>query len=360
MADEMGKTIFVNIKTELDKQSLNQIEKQFKESTLGKLNLTDEEKKAFLDEFRASKEKQMQTETYKKFSEELKKMGIGKDLIKEFEKNIPKETFKERLSKMGEEFSESFADTIKNFVLKGSKSVAARFGTIVASMLIEAAQKIAEIIKDAFKEAKEEIADLATYDLQNSLFYNREASSLYLNYGLQGEDAYAFNKASQMLGYSGFSELMSNPWTMNEEMYIEFQELVSMYKDQYKESKEFSLEYQKFQLEFKEFKEEFMMEFMDIFIQNKDIIIGAMKAIMKILDGVLKIVDWLTNALSFGGRTEAEKSGAVYDILGIEGSSNNSLSFVMNNTYNGIGQKDQEWISNTNNITLSQAKRIYK
>lgn len=338
MADEYKKSLVVNVKPELDKTSVEKFQEEFSSIILH----TDIES---INKFKDEKESDYQKEVVKALKD-IKKEGKkdngeggqGKKPIKG-----PRDSEGDRNSNP---FVKAFGGEIKSYFLGGSANVTTFIATRLAKVLTDALDKLKEIFEDAWSDLREVINS----SIGSSGKFNAVTSSLYARYGITGANAYALQGALKETGYGNIETLLDNPWTLTPEIQNNLKDWFKLYKEQYESSKELSDAYQEFTIEFQKAQMEIKNSIIDFIVQNKDLIIGALNAILSIMNGINDIIEMIS------GRSESERRDAAYDIISSTGNTVSS-TFTMNNTYNGIGEKDATWIANTNSLAYAQIKK---
>ena len=362
MADEYKKTLTINVKPELDKASAEKIQKELS-STTSHIDTED------INKFKDVKESNYIKEIVKILTDIKKEVGKissgggkksdngdgddGKDKESKEEKDKRSKkvmesslTTSQKIKKSLTDFGNSFTGQLKGTFLQGAQSFSALIGTKLAQVSLDALDKLKALFEDAWNDLK----NVINSSIENSGRFNATTSSLYAQYGITGANAYALQGALKETGYGDIETLLNNPWTLTPEIQENLKDWFELYKEQYESSKELSDAYQEFEIEFQKAQMEIKNSIIDFIVENKDLIIGALNAILTIMNGINDIIEFVS------GRSGSEKRDAAYDIISSSGNTVNS-TFTMNNTYNGIGEKDATWIANTNSLAYAQIKK---
>src|SRR5690554_2669226 len=174
------------------------------------------------------------------------------------------ETFK-NLKIMLDDLSESTKQTANKSIVR--KLIKDKLGNILESI----GDALTDFLKDTFNTAKERIFDMASYDLQNSLFTNSSAREQALKYGIMDPaQNYALSQVMGELGMSPESE--EDLMFMNPAQQEKFAERMGYWSGKYTElaNKDFFRTVQEFQLEWSEFKYGMELGMIEFFMQNKD------------------------------------------------------------------------------------------
>lgn len=360
MADEYKKTLVINVKPELDKASAEKIQEELS-STTSRIDVED------INKFKDVKESDYIKEIVKILTDIKKEVsGISaggdkksdsgdskKDKESSEEKNKRSKKVMEnslasfqKIKKSFTDFGNSFTGQLKGAFLQGAQSFSSLIGVKLAGVLLDAINNLKALFEDAWNDLK----NVINSSIENSGRFNATTSSLYAQYGITGENAYALQGALKETGYGDIDTLLNNPWTLTPEIQENLKDWFELYKEQYKSSKELSDAYQEFEIEFQKAQMEIKNSLIDFIVENKDLIIGALNAILNIMNGINEIIEFV------GGRGESERRDAAYDIISSSGNTISS-TFTMNNTYNGIGEKDATRIANTNSLAYAQIKK---
>ena len=349
-------------------QSLIKIKNDFQNLAIVKNNLfSDKEladiKKVYdteqekLYKINTLKQEIEELETYDKSNNNLEEM---KRLLKQLQGDIDYETDDTSSKKEGKlkTFGKSFKNEFKEWfddmkdMSRLAKSVFNNIKMTIAGWARKALASIKQFVKDAITEIKE----MASWSSTSNVF-NKDAASMYMNYGLTGKDAYAMSKALETQGFGSIDEYLENLPFMNQQQLDYMKEIAEISAEDYDNSIETSKVFQEFEKEYAVFKKELQSSLIDFFMSNKDVIIGFFKFAMNALDGILKVVTALTEFFTGPkSRTESERKQAMADILGITSTSTttnttNNKQVKIDNTFNGVGKADQSWLTNVGQMT---------
>lgn len=398
MANSYTKSLTLNLRTLLDRNSVKEVEEQIDDvKRLAKIKWIDEDAfkqaankiKADFNNLEIVKQGLIQGEdlervrqAYQEQQEALAKIEILKKEIAEIEmfdkdnENLDK--LKEKLDELqGNDNDDNIVvDSNDNSFFGGFKDAKEKWANRntfyqkgkdsfdkMVRTITEWKDKALKAITDFVKDAIEELKSMASWDIRNSTTYNRQASDMYMSYGLQGADAYAMSRALEATNIPDIETYLTDPIVRGNEALLEaFNEQYEIAKAQYEEDVALSKELQEFQKEYELFRKEMQKEVIDFFMKNKDTIMNILYFLM---DALQTIVDIITSIVNFftgtkESRTDEQRQSDLNEILGVASSnndySNNSknVKVNVNNTYNGVGKTDQGWLQNVGQMTYQQ------
>ena len=198
-----------------------------------------------------------------------------------------------------------------------------------------AALDFGKAIVNAFKNAWEEMSNM----LQYSKLSDANTRNLAFTYGFSGSQAYGWDKAMSLLGYSSEEDLMYANAQELQQFRAAF-EKYSSYYDDLAESGYFE-QLQEYNVEMEDFKMEMQQSIIAFFIENKDLIMSAMKGVLEIAQFLIKSTSWL-----LGGNSSDRVAGTT-DIISqyntTSTSSNASLSVT--NNFNNVDSSTSSTLS---------------
>lgn len=198
-----------------------------------------------------------------------------------------------------------------------------------------AALDFGKAIVSAFKNAWEEMSNM----LQYSKLSDANTRNLAFTYGFSGSQAYGWDKAMSLLGYSSEEDLMYANAQELQQFRASF-EKYSSYYDDLAESGYFE-QLQEYNVEMEDFKMEMQQSIIAFFIENKDLIMSAMKGVLEIAQFLIKSTSWL-----LGGNSSDRVAGTT-DIISqyntTSTSSNASLSVT--NNFNNVDSSTSSTLS---------------
>lgn len=248
-------------------------------------------------------------------------------------------------------FTDDFAKAF-NKVFEGDSSKSA--GNILGNKLATSLGKVLtdswELLKKTLKDSWEELGNMLDY----SLLSNQHTRELAFTYGFSGSQAYGYDKAMALMGFSSEEDYMY----ATGEQKKQFAELFAKYTNKYSELYDsgFFEEYRNFQVEMADFKQEVQMKFIKFFMDHKDTIMGAMEAILKLTEGVLSILDFLVRVFG-GGRSSSQRISETNDIINSYGgntNTSNNTNIKIDNTFNNVDRESQNWLANAGEMTYEQ------
>lgn len=204
--------------------------------------------------------------------------------------------------------------------------------------------KLAGVFEDAWNEAK----DLIDYS-QLSSSSTRELS---LQYGFTGSEAYGYQKALDLVGLSSMEDLMY----ANQQERKQFYDAFEKYTEKYNRLADsgFFEQLQDVQYEWQDIQEELQVELIQFFANNKDLIVDVLKFGLKVGEALMSAISWLVN-LGGGNRSASASSAAASDIIRNYSTNKSSQTNVkIDNTFNGISNKDQNMLTNAGQMVYGQ------
>lgn len=296
---------------------------------------------------------------------EAEKLGLREDDNGDYQRRSPKD--KDQATDDEEEksdFGSGWEDAKKGWA---AEHTAAVYGKKAFDKMADSIEKFKdkalETLKNFAEEALEELEEMASWDVFGSTKYNKDASEMYMSYGLQGADSYAMNKALEATGIDDIETYLTDPMVRGNQALLDaFDEQYEIAKSQYKEDLKIAKAYQEFQREFDVFKRELKKSLIDFFMDNKDTIMTILKFLMKSMQ---LIVDLVGDIVSFFGgntvkdRNDEQRQSDMNELLGVTNNStisydNRSNNVNVNNTYNGVGKVDQGMLQNVGQMTYQQ------
>lgn len=336
MADKYVKTL--TIETVVDKKQYKEFMEQFKKDSTAIKLLGDKKDREKL--VKAYTEVQMKMEKIKKLKEAISELQMfgGKDskqAIKELQKQL--DTLEEK--------------TIGKSLLKALDKGAEKIADKTKRMLKNAGEAVVDFVKNAFKDAIEELKTMSSYNYGTSLFQNEQSRQSALTYGLDSANAYALDKA---LSYMGVSSLEDTAY-FNQNQQELFAKKIGQYVDKYNSlnNSGFFQKWDEFRVQFKDFKENMMYDIMQWIMDNKDTIYQGFNALTAIMQAILSMLSGISKAF-FIERGQAGINAKTSDIISNYSTKNNSVT--VNNTFNGVTTSNKPELVNAGNLTWSQVK----
>ena len=224
----------------------------------------------------------------------------------------------------------------------------------LGDMLESIGDTLIDFFKDTFNAAKERILDMASYDLQNSLFTNSFAREQALKYGIMDPaQNYALSQAMGELGMSSEEDLMF----MNPAQQEKFAERMGYWSGKYTElaNKDFFRTVQEFQLEWSEFKYDMELGMIEFFMQNKDTIKRVMEVGMQFMEGVLTLLSSILDFFQIS-RSDSQRTAASMEIVRNYTSRTSTTNVNINNTLNPSSQvlTDKQMLSQAGRLSYAQ------
>lgn len=267
---------------------------------------------------------------------------------------------KESLNKTKKEANEELSP-FKEFTIgfsnefKKDKKSADEYGKIFANKIKDAFSWGAEKIKDTLSDAWRELGEIVSY----STLSNQRTRDLAFTYGFSGSQAYGYQTAMDIMGFSGMEDLMYAESWQKELFGDYFKKYTEKYNELYDSG--FFQNYLEFQYEMQDFKQEMLTEVVKFFVDNKDTIKSGMLAIMKLAEFAISALGSIVNFLG-GNSPSYERSTAIAsDIINnYSGGSSSSLSVKIDNTFNNVAKEDQTWLANAGQMTYGQVIEAIK
>lgn len=352
------------VKVDVDKSDLNKIEDKFNNLELIKLISPDE-----LENFRKDYiEVESRLLKIKKLKSSIKAIQfIGGDSAKktlaslqDALKILEDEENKRKEKPQDSGKKQSFFKTLSKDVAKEWKKSLEQNGTI-AENIVEGFNGIIDNISDYLKElvSLKEIAknldEMSSFNLESSQIINSEAREQAMKYGLSSSENYAFSKAKESMNIKSEEDL----FYMNENQREHFAERMAFYTQKYNKMNDsnFFETWDQFRIELSEFKDDMKMEVAQFFVDNKEIIIKVMKTLMVFMESMLKLVGALVkfSGVEFHSDTmQQQRTAEIINQSRVNNSSSNTTNVKIDNTFNGVNDRDKSWLVNAGNMTYEQ------
>lgn len=300
--------------------------------------------------------------------EEAEKLGLKEDGNGDYRRRSPKDKDEDQATDDEEEqksdFGSGWEDAKKSWA---SEHTAAVYGKKAFDKMADSIEKFKDkalsTLKKFSEEALEELEKMASWDVFGSTKYNKDASEMYMSYGLQGADAYAMNRALKATGIDDIETYLTDPMVQGNQALLDaFNEQYEIARKQYQDDLKIAKAYQEFQREFDVFKRELKKSLIDFFMDNKDTIMTILKFLMKSMQFLVDLVGDIVSF--FGGNTakdrnDEQRQSDMNELLGVTNNStisydNRSNNVNVNNTYNGVGKVDQSTLQNVGQMTYQQ------
>lgn len=288
------------------------------------------------------------------------------DLLKQKLDTIYVDTIKSAMSDFAEGTSKEDIESLKKLKgmldeLSGSTRPAENSGVVsklikdkLGDMLESIGDALTDFFKDTFKAAKERLFDMASYDLQNSLFTNSSAREQALKYGIMDPSQnYALTQSMGELGMQNEEDLMF----MNPAQHEKFAERMGYWSSKYTElaNKDFFRTVQEFQLEWSEFKYGMELGMIEFFMDNKDTIKQVMEAGIQFMEGTLILLGSILDFLQIS-RSDSQRNAASMEIIRNYSGGTNMTNVNINNTLNPSSQvlTDKQMLSQAGQLSYTQ------
>lgn len=200
--------------------------------------------------------------------------------------------------------------------------------------------KLRKTFSNAWKEA------------QNLVDYGQLSSSstreLAFSYGFTGSQAYGYQKALQLVGLNDMDDLMY----ANAQERQQFYEAFEKYTEKYNKLADsgFFEDLQEVQYEWQDIQEEFQMEIIQFFADNKDLIINVMRFGLKVGEFLIKALGKIVGL--FDSSPSYSRSSATSDVIrNYSSNKNNNVTVKIDNTFNGMTQKDSSMYSRASEMS---------
>lgn len=224
----------------------------------------------------------------------------------------------------------------------------------LGSILGELRKQLTDFFQDVFDDARARLVDMASYDLQNSIFNNSFAREQALKYGIMDPaQNYALSQTMSELKMNSEEDLMfMGPATQEK-----FAERIGYWSGKYTElaNKDFFRIVQEFQLEWNEFKSEMELDVIEFFIQNKETIKQVMKAGLAFMEATLSLLGKLLDSLQIS-RTDSQRLNASMEIVRNYGGNVSTTNVNINNTLNPASQvlTDKQMLAQAGTLSYAQ------
>lgn len=268
--------------------------------------------------------------------------------------------FMKSAAKVGVEFNRSFVNgfssgtsTLSKQLYKAGSDVsdiASAFLTDWKAGVMEIANKFLESLGNLLSDSLDELDTISNY----SRLSNARTRQLAFTYGFSGSQAYGYDKAMRLMGYSSLEDLM---YANNKEQQT-FRELFTSYTDKYSKLYDsgFFDTLVEYNVEMSNFQEELKLEVIEFILENKDLIHDGMEAIMSIariaLQFASKVGDFVQLVNPFKSYKSSYESATTGDIIKNYTTSNKSVK--VDNTFNYTGNAGQDAFYKSGQLILQQ------
>lgn len=268
--------------------------------------------------------------------------------------------FMKSAAKVGVEFNQSFVNGFRSGTSTLSKQlykagsdvsdVASAFLTDWKAGVMEIANKFLERLGKLVSDSLDELDTISDY----SRLSNAHTRQLAFTYGFSGSQAYGYDKAMSLMGYSSLEDLMYAN-TKEQKM---FRELFTNYTDKYNKlyDSDFFSTLVEYNVEMNNFEEELKMQVVQFIVDNKDLIHDGMEAIMFIaklaLQYTSKVMDLIQLLNPFKSYKSSYDSATTSDIIKNYTTSNKSVK--VDNTFNYTGNAGQDAFYSSGQLILQQ------
>lgn len=228
-------------------------------------------------------------------------------------------------------------------VLKGIQRVVKTIGNVFSQVLGQSIS-IRGIFSDILKDASDTAnlyKGMGTYSA-NSLVVNSAARQTMLKYGMTGQQAWAFQQASDMFGISSDEDLLYMTNTQRQ-VFAQYMQKQQAWYDKLEQSGALR-NIQEMQLDLKLFKQEMSMEFLQWVSENKDTIMTVAKTTLQVLKGLVQIlgkiftffgIDYSDSSYGWSSTAMSDASNSVTN------TTNRNVSVKMTNNVNGMFNQNE-------------------
>lgn len=211
-------------------------------------------------------------------------------------------------------------------------------GSIVGKLFSGLVSGISKAISKGF----EELDDMIGY----TRLSNANTRELAFTYGFSGSQAYGFDKAMRMMGFSSEEDLMyavAQGGYQAEKFNELFEKYTSYFENNYDQETLDQME--QFNVEMQEMKEDLNQTIVSFIVDNKELIKGALQGILDIGKFLMGGVSWL-----FGSPASAKNAVAAGSYTSLSKHSNVSI----NNTFNTSSEVARREYTNAGMMTFEQ------
>ena len=233
--------------------------------------------------------------------------------------------------------------TAVTMVLKGIRNTVKAIGNVFSQVLgqsISIRGMFSDILKNASDTANL-YKGMATYSA-NSLVVNSAARETMLKYGMTGQQAWAFQQASEMFGVSSDEDLLYMTATQRQ-VFTQYMQKQQEWYVKLEQSGALQ-NIQEMQLDLKLFKQEMSMEFLQWVAENKDTLMTIAKTTLQVLKGLVQIlgkiftffgIDYSDSAYGWSSTAMSDASNSVTN------TTNRNVSVKMTNNVNGMFNQNE-------------------
>lgn len=230
-----------------------------------------------------------------------------------------------------------------SMVLKGIRNTVKTIGNVFSQVLgqsISIRGMFSDILKNASDTANL-YKGMATYSA-NSLVVNSAARQTMLKYGMTGQQAWAFQQASEMFGVSSDEDLLYMT-AAQRQVFTQYMQKQQEWYAKLEQSGALQ-NIQEMQLDLKLFKQEMSMEFLQWVAENKDTIMTIAKTTLQVLKGLVQILGKLFTffGIDYSDSTYGWSSTAMSDASNsVTNTTNRNVSVKMTNNVNGMFNQNE-------------------
>lgn len=247
-------------------------------------------------------------------------------------------------------FSKGFNDSLRKSLEKFSPE---SWGTKVADKLTKGFSSLGNslktAIKNAFVSAWEELGNLKNY----STLSNPRTRELALGYGLSSAQAYGYDTALNMMGFSSFEDVISGSAVEKQKFYDAFTKYTEKYNELYDQG--FFDKYTAFQADLADLKQELTLTLVEFMIDNKDLIVEGFNAFIEFAKFGIEALTWIVKLL--GGESDkanlAESREIINSYAVNNSNSNRTTNVKIDNTFNDVGKQSSNELTSIGQIILA-------
>lgn len=242
-------------------------------------------------------------------------------------------------TQLKDDISKAVGNGLKDGVKTAWTSVTNQLQTLTTNFVNDTIDTMKSFFSDAIDEMK------------NMLEYSQLSSSrtreLAFGYGLSSSEAYGWDTAMKMLGFSSEEDL----FYANAQELSQFRKAFEKYSSYYTElyNSGFFETMQQYQFEMQDFKLQMQQDLIRFFVDNKDSITSAMK-------GILTITEWVVKGFSWFMGDSSSKVASTADVVSQYITTNQASSNANLNVTNNFNNVD----SSTAGTISSEVNNEYR
>lgn len=221
--------------------------------------------------------------------------------------------------------------------------------------------KLTSIFDNALKTLKSTIND-GIARLSSMTEYSKMTDSnvreLKLGYGFSSSQAYGYQQALDVMGFTSMEDLM---WADSQQLEL-FRQSFDKYTTYYQETMtpEYVAKQMEYQAAMAQFKIDLEHSVVTFFMNNQDTIMALMDFSMIFMQTVMTLLADMVETFNLRERSSTSRTRETQSILSSYTANNRNTNITQSNTFNNVSQADQTWLQNSSQFALKQVIESYE